>query len=131
MLCLIIIIELYCFLKQRAILEISRYADCGIDLRKIIIPIWFNITWITPFVAIYLLWKIFPQYPWYYCLGIYILYYIITAAIFPIPRSIYKSVISELEQKMQNPTWRLTMASHGLETYKLNFALIDLKEKFK
>lgn len=127
---IVILVELYCLLKQRAILEISRYADCGIDLRKLIIPVWYNIAWLTPFVAIYLLCKILPEYPWYYCVGIYLLYFVGTAALFPVPKFMYKSVVDELESKMQDSSWRMMMAFQGLKTYKLRYALNDLQEIF-
>ena len=136
---IIAIIEQYCCLRQAALLKINKYIDCGIDLRRLVIPIWFNITWLTPIVQIFLLTKIFQTFPWYYCLGIYILYFLACAILLPVPKSMYSNAVKAIRNKIDDPAWRTEAEHNGLsydflcalseDLYDLQFKLDTLKKK--
>ena len=136
---IIAIIEQYCCLRQAALLKINKYIDCGIDLRRLVIPIWFNITWLTPIVQIFLLTKIFQTFPWYYCLGIYILYFLACAILLPVTKSMYSNAVKAIRNKIDDPAWRTEAEHNGLsydflcalseDLYDLQFKLDTLKKK--
>ena len=128
----IAIVEQYCCLKQAAIRRISQLLNWGIDLRTLIIPIWFNITWITPIIQIFLLTKIFPNYPWYYCLGMYILYFAVCSIFLPVPRSMYINSIEKLRNIIDDPAWRKKAELNGIDSdtiFVLSSDLYDLQFK--
>ena len=69
-----VLVEIYCFQKQRAALEIGRVL--GFDARKLILPPWFIITWILPIITMYCISQTF-SIAWYFSIIIYLIYMII------------------------------------------------------
>lgn len=85
-------VEFYCFQKQRAILEIGRVL--GFDARKLIIPPWFIIMWVLPFITMYCISEIFSL-AWYYSILIYFIYMILYVRL-PIMKSFYINALDKL-----------------------------------
>lgn len=85
-------VELYCFQKQRAILEIGRVL--GFDVRKLILPPWFIIMWVLPFITMYCISETFSL-AWYYNIFIYFIYMILYVRL-PIMKSFYINALDKL-----------------------------------
>lgn len=85
-------VELYCFQKQRAILEIGRVL--GFDARKLILPPWFIIMWVLPFITMYCISETFSL-AWYYSVVIYFVYMILHVRL-PIMKSFYINALDKL-----------------------------------
>ena len=85
-------VELYCFQKQRAILEIGRVL--GFDVRKLILPPWFIILWVLPFITMYCISETFSL-AWYYNIFIYFIYMILYVRL-PIMKSFYINALDKL-----------------------------------
>lgn len=71
-------VEFYCFQKQRAILEIG--SVLGFDARKLILPPWFVIMWVLPFITMYCISKTFSV-AWYYSILIYVIYMVLASCL--------------------------------------------------
>lgn len=87
-----IIVELYCFQNQRAIMEIGRVL--GFDARKLILPLWFIIMWILPFVTMYCISNVFSV-AWYYSILIYVIYMMVVSCL-PIMKFFYINALDKL-----------------------------------
>ena len=85
-------VELYCFQKQRAILEIGRVL--GFDVRKLILPPWFIIMWVLTFITMYCISETFSL-AWYYSIFIYFIYMILYVRL-PIMKSFYINALDKL-----------------------------------
>ena len=85
-------VELYCFQKQRAILEIGRVL--GFDVRKLILPPWFIIMWVLTFITMYCISETFSL-ALYYSIFIYFIYMILYVRL-PIMKSFYINALDKL-----------------------------------
>lgn len=85
-------VEFYCFQKQRAILEIGRVL--GFDARKLILPSWFVIMWVLPFITMYCISKTFSL-AWYYSIIIYLIYMMLSSCL-PIMKFFYINALDKL-----------------------------------
>lgn len=88
-----VVVELYCFQKQRAILEIGRVL--GFDASKLILPPWFIIMWILPFITMFCISQVFSV-AWYYAILIYIVYMLISSRL-PIMKFFYIDALDKLK----------------------------------
>lgn len=91
------LVELYCFQKQRAILEIGRVL--GFDARKLILPPWFVIMWVLPFITMYCISQIFSL-AWYFSILAYIVYMLVYSSL-PIMNSFYVNALDKLIELQQ------------------------------
>ena len=113
------LVELYCFQKQRAVLEIGRVL--GVDARKLILPPWFVIMWVLPFITMYCISQIFSL-AWYYAILIYVVYMLIYTSL-PIMNYFYINTLDKL----------IELRQEGEITYNLyiDCQIKMLYEKFK
>lgn len=114
-----VLVEIYCFQKQRAALEIGRVL--GFDARKLILPPWFIITWILPIITMYCISQTF-SIAWYFSIIIYLIYMIIYSLL-PIMSSFYISALDKLKA-LQNK------GELPLDPY-FSFQIETLYNKFK
>lgn len=89
------VLEVYMFQRQRAILEISREINMDIDFRKLIMPPWFIIAYITPLVMMYCLSQVFDL-EWYFCVLLYLLW-MFGSILIPIPKSFYADAVDKID----------------------------------
>lgn len=88
-------VEFYCFQKQRAILEIG--SVLGFDARKLILPPWFVIMLVLPFITVYCISKTFSV-AWYYSILIYVIYMVLASCL-PIMKYFYINALDKLRVK--------------------------------
>lgn len=115
-----ILVELYCFQRQRAMLEIGRIL--GFDVRKEIIPPWFIIMWVLPLATMYCISQVFSL-AWYFSIPVYAIIKFL-CVLLPIKKSFYIDTLDELNSWLRK--------DDGIPSdMRLFFQISMLYEKYK
>ncbi len=94
-----VLLEIFMFCKQRAALEISRMFNMGIDFRELILPPWFIISYVTPFINMYCVSQVFDL-AWYFCIPVYLVYMFLSCML-PIDTWFYINALDKIVE-LQN-----------------------------
>ncbi len=97
-----VLLEIFMFQKQRAALDISRMFDMGIDFRKLILPSWFAISYVTPFITMYCVSQVFDL-AWYFCILVYLVYMFLSSLL-PIDTWFYVNALDKIVELQREGT---------------------------
>lgn len=97
-----VLLEIFMFQKQRAALDISRMFNMGIDFRKLILPPWFAISYVTPFINMYCVSQVFDL-AWYFCIPVYLVYMFLSSML-PIDTWFYINALDKIVELQSEGT---------------------------
>lgn len=97
-----VLLEVFMFQKQRAALDISRMFNMGIDFRELILPSWFAISYVTPFINMYCVSQVFDL-AWLFCIPVYLVYMFLSSML-PIDTWFYINALDKIVELQREGT---------------------------